>query len=121
MKLMKDTGSLTNALCENTTSCPKVGDTFCELLWTDRNLYLITEVINDRKFKADRVHTFLKDGLIDGTEYPQYDENGNIKTFGEPETYVFRYNNWRKLARGNATRKVHLQFGATTGYRDPSF
>ena len=119
MKLMKDTGSLTNALCENTTSAPKVGDTFCELGWTDRRLFVITQVISPKKFIAQRCITEMKDGWEDGTEYPVMDENGKIKTYGEDEGFNFSYRNWRQgLKKG---RKVHLQFGAKTGYRDPSF
>lgn len=114
MTLMRDTGSLTNALCENMAKDLKVGDMFCELLWTDRTLHVITEVINQKKFKAMRVKTQMKN-WTEGTEYPEYDESGNLITEGAAMTFTFRYHNW-----WNGT-KVHLQFGATTGYTDPSF
>ena len=61
MVLMKDTGSLTNALMENKTKEIKVGDTFVELLWTDRTAYIVTRVNNQRDFYAKRLKVEMKD------------------------------------------------------------
>jgi hypothetical protein len=134
---MKDTASLTNALAENTTSNPKVGDTFAELLWTDRSLWVITEVRSPREFVAGWVETECKDGY-EGTEYPVKNEDGSMKTYeGEDAVFTFRRHNWYKkpiyngwdheknAPRPNTSKgwgeKVHLSFGESVGYRDPSF
>ena len=156
MKLMKDTGSLTNALIENIgiEGGLKPGDTFAELLWTDRTLWLITRVISDKEFFAARVKTEMKD-WTSGIEYPVKDENGEMVLDGSECYFRFTYKNWRcsdvgymesffnreidkffkdtghlgddmqtailKFCRTKPASKIHLTFGATTGYRDPSF
>ena len=67
MELMKDTGSLTNALMENRNEKIKVGDTFAELLWTDRNAYIVTRVNSQRDFYAKRLKVEMKD-WTEGTQ-----------------------------------------------------
>lgn len=125
LKLMKDTGSLDNALMENigTTSGIKVGDTFVELMWTDRKLWVITQVAaNGKEFFAQPVKTKMKAAWT-GTEYPVYDENGKIETNGPERFFIYRYKNWWRYADSSRKdgEKMHLSFGVTTGYCDPSF
>lgn len=115
MRLMHDTASLTNALMANTTNAPKVGDTFAELMWTDRTLWVITEVVSPKEFKAQRVETELK-CWEDGTEFPKRDADGKFLTDGSTSTFKKPRKYW--YCDG---RRVSLSFGATTGYRDPSF
>ena len=115
MVLMKDTGSLTNALMENKTKEIKVGDTFVELLWTDRTAYIVTRVNNQRDFYAKLLKVEMKD-WTDGTQYPVKDEKGAyIAEGGE-----FRFRKPRKYWRRGGG-KVHLSWGEDCGYRDPSF
>lgn len=116
MTLMKDTGSLMNALMENRTREIKVGDTFAELMWTDRHLWKVTEVVSQREFVAERVETELRNGWEDGTEYPKVDADGNMITSGRPETFKLKRKFWYL-----GESRIHLSWGATTGYRDPSF
>ena len=115
--LMRDTGSLINAAIENigTRDGLKPGLTFAELMWTDRNLWVITRMVSEKEFYAKSVETECKD-YYDGTEYPVKNEDGSLKTWGSESHFKFRYKNW--WADG---AKVHLAFGETTGYRDPSF
>lgn len=125
LKLMKDTASLTNALIENIGMKDgiKVGDTFAELQWTDRTLWVITWVApNGKEFMAKRAQTKMKD-WTDGTEYPVRLEDGTIETVGSECFFKFRYRNWWGYSdtQMNNGEKVHLSFGETTGYRDPSF
>ena len=119
--LMRDTASLTNAAIENigVKGGLKPGLTFAELMWTDRELWVITRVVSEKEFYACEAETEMRH-FAEGTEYPVRDENGNIKTFGPEVRFRFMYRNWRKgeIAHGI---KVHIAFGATTGYRDPSF
>lgn len=116
MTLMKDTGSLTNAIMENKTREIKVGDTFAELMWTDRHLWKVTEVVSQREFVAERVETELRNGWEDGTEYPKLDADGNMLTGGCQYTFKLKRKFW--YLGGS---RVHLSWGETTGYRDPSF
>ena len=116
MTLMKDTASLTNALMENKPREIRVGDTFAELLWTDRTLWKVTEVTNQKDFMAEQVETELKDGWEDGTEYPVRDADGNILTDGQPSRFTLKRKYWYR----NGVR-IHISWGATTGYTDPSF
>lgn len=115
MVLMKDTGSLTNALMENKTKEIKVGDTFVELLWTDRTAYIVTRVINQHDFYAKRLKSKMKD-WTDGTKYPVKDENGAYITEGDE----CRFRKPRKYWYCGSG-KVHLSWGEDCGYRDPSF
>ena len=125
MKLMKDTASLMNALIESTglKESLKVGDTFAELQWTDRTLWVVKEVINDKNFFAEEADTKLKD-WTKGTEYPVQNEDGTIKTnpYSRME-FVYRYGNWKKYEERYPKDKerVHLSFGEKVGYCDPSF
>ena len=126
MELMKDTGSLTNALMENKAREIKVGDTFAELMWTDRTLWKVVEVVNQTEFSAERVITYMKD-WTDGTTYPKRDDRGNILTDGHPVKFKkgrkYWYE-WHQNANGEYYKtdsKVHFSWGKQTGYRDPSF
>ena len=124
MTLMRDTASLMNAVMENKAKTINVGDTFAELLWTDRTLWVVTKVISDRKFVANRAKTYMEN-WADGTEYPVKDENGKIVADGEPRTFTKKRKYWYRSIHANAPatdgHRVHLSWGATTGYRDPSF
>ena len=115
--LMRDTGSLINAAIENigTRDGLKPGLTFAELMWTDRDLWVITRVVSEKEFYACNVETACKD-YYDGTCYPVRNEDGSLKTDGGESRFQFRYKNW-----WSGCKKVHLSFGETTGYRDPSF
>ena len=118
MELLKDTASVSNALMENAgvEGGIKAGDTFAELMWTDRHLWVVTRVVSEREFFARRAVTRMEH-WADGYEYPVKDESGNIQIVGGNDSrFLFRYRNWRKDGV-----KIHLAFGATTGYRDPSF
>lgn len=115
MELMKDTGSLDNALMENRNENIKVGDTFAELLWTDRTAYIVTRVNNQRDFYAKRLKVEMKD-WTDGTQYPVKDEKGAYITEGGE----CRFRKPRKYWRESGDR-VHLSWGEDCGYRDPSF
>ncbi len=129
MKLMRDTASLTNALIESTgqTTGLNNGDTFVELQWTDRTLWVITAAAKNstKDFIAGMAETTMKDWTT-GTEYPVRDEKGNIKIVEGSERYfVYRYHNWwcypdTRMQKGTG-RKMHVAFGHSTGYRDPSF
>lgn len=114
MKLMKDTGSLTNYMMVNDNLNVKVGDTFAELMWSDRNLWQVTR-LEGKNIYVKRVQTKMKD-WTDGTEYPVKDENGNNLLWGN-ECVLTKPRKYWKLNRCT----VHLSWGATTGYRDPSF
>lgn len=116
MTLMRDTASLANALMENKTREVKVGDTFAVLMWTDRELRIVTAVEGDAAFTSEMVETKMEN-WYEGTEYPVRGEDGAIKTAGDVERYVLKRGKWRDRS-GNV---VHLSWGATTGYRDPSF
>lgn len=117
MTLMRDTGSLTNALCENRANVIKVGDSFAKLGWTDRYLYIVTEVRSPREFVAKRVRVEMKDGWQDGTEYPIVGEDGKWLTYdGEGEVFTKKRKYWY-----DGYSRVHFSWGATTGYCDPSF
>ena len=119
--LMRDTASLINAAIENigVKGGLKPGLTFAELMWTDRHLWVVTRVVSEKEFFARRVQTEMHH-FAEGTEYPVKNEDGSLKTYGEESRFRFMYRNWREgnIAHG---RKVHLSFGADTGYRDPSF
>lgn len=97
MKLMKDTASLANALIESTglQESIKPGDTFCQLHWTDRTLWVVTRVISDMEFFAARVKTKM-DNWTEGTEYPELDEQGRMQYYEDDECYFrFHYKNWK--------------------------
>ena len=117
MELLKDTASVSNALMENAgvEGGIKAGDTFAELMWTDRHLWVVTRVVSEKEFYAKAVDTECEN-YYDGTLYPVKNEDGSPKTVGEESHFKFRYKNW-----WSDGVKVHLSFGATTGYRDPSF
>lgn len=115
MELMMETGSLTNALMENKPREIKVGDTFAELLWTDRTAYIVTRVVNQLKFYAKKLKVKMENWQ-DGTEYPVKDEHGAyIAEGGE-----FCFSKPRKYWYCGGG-KVHLAWGESCGYRDPSF
>ena len=115
MELMKDTGSLTNALMENRNEQIKVGDTFAELLWTDRTAFIVTRVINQHDFYAKRLKVEMKD-WTEGTQYPVKDANGAYIAEGAE----IRFRKPRKCWY-SGSGKVHLSWGEDCGYRDPSF
>lgn len=114
MELGKDTGSITNALMENRPREIKVGDTFAELMWTDRRLWIVTRVVNQRDFYAKWVKVEMKD-WTEGTQYAVKDEKGEYVTEGAE----CRFRKPRKYWYHGG--KTHLAWGETTGYRDPSF
>ena len=114
MKLMKDTCSLMNYLMVNDNLNVKVGDTFAELMWSDRTLWQVTR-IEGKKIYAKRVKTKIED-WTDGTQYPVKDENGNNLLWGGESVLTKPRKYWKK---NGCT--VHLSWGETTGYRDPSF
>ena len=116
MDLGRDTGSIMNALMENRAESIKVGDTFAELNWTDRTLWVVTKVISTKEFIAERAQTEMTDGWQDGTEYPKKNEKGEILTDGYETTFKKKRKYWY---RGGV--RVHWSWGKTTGYRDPSF
>lgn len=115
MTLMRDTGSLTNALMENKANDIKVGDTFVELLWTDRTAYIVTRVVNQKKFYAKRLQTYMIDWR-EGTKYPDKDAKGAYITTGEEVLFHKPRKYWYK-----GSGKVHLSWGEDCGFRDPSF
>jgi len=115
MTLIRDTGSITNALMENKPIKIKVGDTFVELLWSDRTAYIVTRVNNQRDFYAKRIKVEMKD-WTEGTQYPLKDEKGAYITEG----VEFRFRKPRKYWYCGSG-KVHLSWGEDCGYRDPSF
>ncbi len=115
MELMMDTGSLTNALMENKPREIKVGDTFAELLWTDRTAYIVTRVVNQRKFYAKELKVKME-SWQDGTQYPVKDENGAYIAEGEEFCFSKPRKHW--YCGGG---KVHLAWGESCGYRDPYF
>ena len=122
-------------MAENAAQEIKVGDTFAELMWTDRRLWVITEVRGAKEFVAGWVETECKD-VNAGTEYPVRDADGKFKTYmGEDAVFCFRRGNWYKKEvymgwdrkgkfKPNDSkgwgRKVHLSFGMKTGYTDPN-
>lgn len=127
MTLMRDTASLTNAIMENRRSEVKVGDTFARLMWTDRELWQVTEVVSPTKFKAMKVQTRCENEYK-GTENPVYDEDGKMKLYEAREMLIVRKRKYwyavEKDHEGNFARKIgriHCTWGETTGYRDPSF
>lgn len=124
MKLMRDTASLTNALIESTglQESIKPGDTFVELHWTDRTLWVVTKVVSQKEFFAKEAETYMKNGA-DGTEYPVMNDDGSIKLTGQEMHFKYIWKNWRVDNNGGrGVREVtHLSFGKTTGYRDPFF
>lgn len=115
MNLGTDTGSIMNALMENRTREIKVGDTFAELLWTDRNAWIVTRVNNQRDFYAKRIKVQMKH-WTEGTQYPVKDENGAYIAEGEERRFRKPRKYWYY-----GTQKVHLAWGEDCGYRDPSF
>lgn len=114
MKLMKDTGSLTNYLLENDKHEIRVGDSFAELMWTDRHLWQVT-AIDGKRMWAKRVRTYMEH-WADGTEYPVKDDAGKWELEGKEHCFTKPRKNWKMDGKD-----VHLSWGATTGYRDPSF
>ena len=115
MELMKDTGSLMNAICANDRTCVRVGDTFTELHWSDRTLHIVTEV-SENRFSAVCVSTHMKNHC-DGTCYPDIDENGKWMVLGSPKTFSRNKRGWWS----HGGRRVHISWGDKTGYMDPSF
>ena len=91
----------------------KVGDTFVEVMWSDRNLWQVTR-IEGKKIYAKRVKTKMKGW--NGTAYPVKNKKGNYLLWGTESVFV----KFRKYWKLNGC-VVHLSWGATTGYRDPSF
>jgi len=121
MTLMRDTGSLTNALMENKKDGMKVGDTFAELMWTDRTLWQVTEVVvPGRKFKAQRVETYMEN-WTDGTEYPREGADGKYILQGDETTFERKRKYWYRVGGFGGGSRVHFSWGAKHGYRDPSF
>ncbi len=123
MTLMRDTGSLTNAIMENCNKSVKVGDTFVELLWTDRELYIVTAVESPTRFRAKTVKTVCKT-FEEGTMYPVLDENGKMETEGDEEVFFKARKYWYREINNNnyhSKVKVHFSWGEKTGYRDPCF
>lgn len=118
MKLMKDTASLTNYILGNTTTEKAIlpGETFCELLWTDRVLWIVTRTEGPGKFFAARVKTSMPNGWADGTEVPILDDAGKVQHDGGEECYRLSRHKWKRN-----DHKVNLAFGQKCGYRDPSF
>lgn len=118
VELMKETASLTNAIL-NCGKCEvKVGMGVAYLMWTDRKLMQVVEVIDDRTFVAQDVETKMEH-WADGTEYPVTDAEGKWKLYGNRRTF-----RWSRRGRGSWREnghKVNLHIGSTTGYRDPSF
>jgi len=126
MTLGRETGSLTNALMENKTHEIKVGDSFALLMWTDRSLWQVTKVISQTEFYAKRVETYMKD-WTDGTCYPKTGDDGKWILWDEESKFKKSRKYWYEHCRyGNGVFcktdcKAHFSWGATTGYRDPSF
>ena len=126
MTLGRETGSLTNALMENLTREIKVGDSFAILGWTDRTLYQVTEVVSQNEFSACKVDTYMKEWQ-DGTEYPNVGADGKWVLYGRTVKFKkcrkYWYEHWLGIdgIPHKMGRKVHFSWGATTGYRDPSF
>lgn len=114
MKLMRDTASLTNYLMENSTHEIHVGDSFAELMWTDRTLWKVVR-IEGKKMYAKRVATKMRH-WEEGTQYPVTDDDGNWILEGHEVCFSKPRKNWRK-----GGEIVHLSWRAKTGYRDPSF
>ena len=119
MKLLKDTGSLTNWLMANPKyKEPKVGMGVTELLWTDRHAWMITEVDKDKKgFTMTRMAPKLV-GNYYSQNYVYEDENGK-PLMGTNSIHVrYRYKNWHYAPNGGT---IHLSIGHAEEYEDPSF
>ena len=130
MKLMKDTGSLTNWMMNNPGFTePKVGMDVTELHWTDRSAWRIIEVDPDHKgfTMARYTPVFIGKGYGDET-YRYTDENGKPLLNLDYTRHVkwFR-GKWRASLPFNWIggkkhgEPIRLSFGIAEEYRDPSF
>ncbi len=87
---MKYYGNLTNRLMEGQKELPKleVGMGVTEMLWSDRNAYEITKVIDQKHFKMRR---------YEAKHIGSYGEN-NWELISDPDGYeyemVYRYGGW---------------------------
>ena len=90
---MKMYGNIINRLEENQKEIPtlEVGMKLTEYLWSDREVYEITKVINQKDVFIRRMDAINKDKCM-GSQNWELVSNENRPSF----EIVFRYNNWYK-------------------------
>ena len=127
MKLMKDTGSLTNALLANPKYTePKVGMDVAKLLWSDRHAYQIITVAKEGKSFIMQRYQPKWIGKCYGDETYQYeDEKGRPLLTNYTTLVKWRYGKWYEVFSGfdgkDDYNPISLSFNYREEYRDPSF
>lgn len=112
MKLGKDTASLHNWIMSTDVTKPEVGKGMLQLLWTDRRVWEVVDVISDKEIRVKPYN-------------PKYNQAGYVSELGEPigegVTLKFSRGSWRFRDFLGKWVKMNVVFGSHMGYRDPSF
>lgn len=120
MKLMHDTGSLSNWLLNNPNfHTPQIGEDVTELMWTDRNAWRVTAVDPDGKGATLTRYAPKYVGKAYGDERYEYtDANGQPLLHADHTMHIrYKYKNWHS----DGGSKIFLSWGHCDEYCDPSF
>ena len=115
-------GSINNTLDENRMLCKeiKVGTKVTEYLYSDRNPYEVTKVI-------DQKHVFIRAYKCIPTGEPMSNNWAIISNPENPEIEIkFVWHHWRKVLKNRKTEKIsyskmNLSFGVAEKYYDYEF
>lgn len=127
MKPGVDTGSFVNMMSNDERfRAVKVGTNVTELMWTDRNAWMITSVDEDGKGFTITEYNPIYIGKGYGDEHYRYDdENGRPLLSNRTKHVRYRYNKWMEeyadYEGKKKYQKIHLAFNMREKYRDPSF
>jgi hypothetical protein len=127
MKLMKDTASLVNFMLANPNfHKPELDENVTELMWTDRVAYRVTAVDKDGRGCTITKYKPKFIGKCYGDERYKYDdENGNPLLSDLSYHIRYRSGKWVVVDSYNGLKTkgfpIHLAWGVSDEYRDPSF
>lgn len=107
-------GSFINRVIESTNTTPKVGMGVTECLWSDREPYEITKVIDDRHIVVRHMNSECKDYFAGDWEVFS-DPNGYEKKLFKTQKGVWR----ERIGRSLGCTKFSV--GRAEKYEDPSF
>jgi len=113
MKLGTETASVHNWVMAGTAGQPEVGKGMLELMWTDRRVWEVLWVSDNKK------------EVVVGLYSPSHDSEGYVTELGDvipgsETTLKFRHGKW-KVEGYNGWSKMNVIFGSHRGYRDPHF
>lgn len=113
MKLGSQTASVHNWIMSGNPTPPEVGKGMLELMWTDRRVWEVLYVSDDKK-----------EVVVERYD-PTYNELGYVEDLGQPTgdmiTLRYRYRAWRARMVDGTWSKMNVVFGSHQGYYDRSF